>query len=38
MFNTLKLDGVDAATTMPKLLTGRYDRSFFNPKAATYII
>ncbi|MCG0731483.1 putative acetoacetate decarboxylase (putative) [Lactiplantibacillus plantarum] len=38
MFNTLKLDEVDAATTMPKLLTGRYDRSFFNPKAATYII
>lgn len=38
MFNTLKLDKVDAATTVPKLLTGRYDRSFFNPKSTTYTI
>lgn len=38
MYNTLKLEQVDATTTMPKLLTGHYDRSFFNPKATTYII
>jgi len=38
MYNTLKLDEVDAETTMPKLLTGRYDRGFFNPKATTFII
>ncbi|WP_338210617.1 acetoacetate decarboxylase family protein [Lactiplantibacillus paraxiangfangensis] len=38
MFNTLKLDTVDADVTMPKLLTGRYDRGFFNQKDTTYII
>lgn len=38
MFNTLTLDTVDTDATMPKLLTGRYDRSFFNPKSTTYHI
>ncbi|AVK61566.1 acetoacetate decarboxylase [Lactobacillus sp. CBA3605] len=38
MFNTLKLETVDADVTMPKLLTSRYDRTFFNPKATTYTI
>lgn len=38
MYNTLKLESVDAAATMPKLLTGRYDRSFFNPRATNYKI
>ncbi|VDG20963.1 acetoacetate decarboxylase [Lactobacillus sp.] [Lactiplantibacillus mudanjiangensis] len=38
MFNTLKLEKVDADSTMPKLLTGRYDRGFFNPKATSYRI
>lgn len=38
MFNTLKLETVDTVATMPKLLTGRYDRSFFNPKDTAYKI
>lgn len=38
MFNTLTLDTVDTDATMPKLLTGRYDRSFFNPKSTAYHI
>lgn len=38
MYNTLKLESVAAEATMPKLLTGRYDRCFFNPSATNYKI
>lgn len=38
MFNTLDLAEVDADKTIPKLLSARYDRGFFNPKATSYKI
>lgn len=38
MFNTIKLEKADAEAVIPKLLTARYDRCFFNPKAVDYTI
>ncbi len=36
MYQTLKLEKVDDAATAPYLVTGRYDRSLYDPEATSY--
>jgi acetoacetate decarboxylase len=38
MYNTLKLESVDADKMAPYLITGHYDRGVINPAATTYMI